>query len=65
MVRVDLRLGRELAEGEPSRSGLYAVCKTTDWPLRVTLFPELADRWRHPTRRVRECWVSGVVGLKE
>ena len=53
-----IRTGRKLAPGEASRNGVYAVCKTTGWPLRVTLFRELAEHWRHETRDVRECWVD-------
>lgn len=48
-----LSLGPELAPGRPSPTGLYAVAKAKSlWPLRCTLFPELADLWRHETRRV-------------
>lgn len=58
LVPIELTCGRPLAPGEPSVTGLYAVCKTSSgWPLRVTLFAELADRWRHPSRVVRECSV--------
>jgi hypothetical protein len=54
--RVSFRLGRVLAPGERSSTGLYAVVKAaTGWTLRVTQFPELADRWRHETRYVAEC----------
>lgn len=63
MRAVRLRTGRDLGPGEASRSGLYAVCKArSGWPLRVTLFAELAGRWRHPTRVVREAWVDGPAG---
>lgn len=56
--RVELKLGPELAPGEKSPSGLYAVCKAaTGWPLRIPMIQELADRWRHPTRVVRSCWL--------
>jgi hypothetical protein len=41
-----------------SQSGLYAVVKRkTDWTLRVTMFPELAEAWRDPSRYVAECWL--------
>lgn len=51
-----LRIGDEIPVGNASPNGLYAICKTkTGWPLRVTLFKELADLWRHPTRTIREC----------
>ena len=56
--RVTLRVGREVPAGRASGNGLYAICKTTGWPLRVTLFKELADHWRHETRIVRECRVE-------
>lgn len=52
-----LRVGAVVPPGGESPSGLYAVCKTSGWPLRVTLFRELADLWRHETRTVRECRV--------
>jgi hypothetical protein len=56
---VKVRVGRELSPGESSESGLYAICKRkTGWPLRVTLFGELADHWRHESRRVHECRVE-------
>jgi hypothetical protein len=57
-VPATIRTGRTLGPGEPSRTGLYAVCKKSGWPLRVTLFHELADHWRHESREVRECWLN-------
>lgn len=58
MERVTLRVGAEVPPDRASESGLYAICKTSGWPLRVTLFQELADLWRHETRVVRECRVE-------
>lgn len=59
MCPVAIRTGRPLGPGEASKTGLYAVCKSgTGWPLRVTLFRDLAERWRHETRDVRECWLK-------
>ena len=58
--RIGFRLGLEL-HGEKSRSGLYAICKKkSGWALRITLFKELAESWRHPSREVRECYLTGV-----
>ena len=56
--RVGLRVGGELPPGRTSGNGLYAVCKKNGWPLRVTMFQELADKWRHESRVVRECWIE-------
>jgi hypothetical protein len=53
-----IRTGKKLYPGQPSPTGLYAVCKTSGWPLRVTLFRELADLWRHESRDVRECFIN-------
>jgi hypothetical protein len=54
-----LMVGKELATGEESTTGLYAVCKAKDgWPLRVTLFAELADWWRDDSRTVHECSIE-------
>lgn len=54
-------VGRELRPGEASKSGLYAVVKArSGWPLRVCMFQRLADHWRHPSRRVHECWVDAT-----
>jgi len=58
VTKVELRLGAVLPPGAASPNGLYAVCKSVSgWPLRVTMFRELADHWRHPTREIREVWV--------
>lgn len=58
MERVGLRVGREIPPGGESGNGLYAVCKKTGWPLRVTMFRELADLWRHESRVVHECFLD-------
>lgn len=58
VARVRLRIGAPIAPGGASPNGLYAVCKRSGWPLRVTMFRDLAERWRHETRDVRECWIE-------
>lgn len=58
--RVRVQIGSELPPGGTSPTGLYAVCKRSGWPLRVTLFAELAELWRDPTRVVRACGVAFV-----
>jgi hypothetical protein len=56
LASAKLVLGKKLGPGETSASGVYAVVKAkTKWPLRVTLFKELAELWRHETRDVYEC----------
>lgn len=56
--RVTLRVGKDIPPNKASPNGLYAVCKKSGWPLRVTMFQELAESWRHETRQVRECWIE-------
>jgi hypothetical protein len=58
--RVTFEIGRTLAPGEPSRSGLYAITSTRKdlKPLRITLFADAAalmtpDHWRE----IHECWL--------
>ena len=59
IIKAKLVIGEELSEGDISRSGLYAICKSkTKWPLRVTLFQKLADLWRHDTRKIYEAWLK-------
>lgn len=55
---IKIRVGNEIPPGNLSSNGLYAVCKVSGWPLRVTMFQELAESWRHETRIVRECWIE-------
>ena len=56
--RCTIRVGAPVPPGADSPTGLYAVVKAkTGWPLRVTIFRELADLWRHPSRDVRGCAV--------
>ena len=57
--RCTIRTGVPVPPGAASPTGLYAVVKArTGWPLRVTLFKDLADLWRHPSRAVVECRVN-------
>lgn len=59
VVPARVRSGEELRYGARSPTGLYSVCKTASrWPLRVTLFPELADLWRDPSRVVCVCYLD-------
>lgn len=56
--RVQFRLGRPLAHGQVSRSGLYAITSRESKVLRITMFAEVAklltpDSWR----QVYECWL--------
>lgn len=58
--RIQFRLGKEL-HNHPSRTGLYAICKkSSGWPLRITLFRELAELWQHPSRTIHECFLLGA-----
>lgn len=65
VVPVRFIVGDVLDKGQASQTGLYAVCKKSGWPLRVTLFLDLAESWRHETRDVRECWVVSTWPTKE
>lgn len=61
VVRLQLRLGRRLAPGEVSRTGLYAIVSTRKSTiLRVTLFQALAEGWRDVSRDVYECFANVV-----
>ena len=58
VVRVRLRLGALLAPGAVSPTGLYAVCSARSGRiLRVTLFQDLAELWRDPSRTVYACFL--------
>lgn len=61
-----LQAGPVLAPGETSPTGLYVLAKArSGWPLRVTLFQDLAEHWRDPSRvvRVGRLNVAGGLGL--
>lgn len=60
LAEVSLHVGPPLQPGQPSPTGLYAVCKSSGWPLRVTLFQSLAEWWRDPTRPVHVCYADVV-----
>ena len=59
LERVKFTLGNKLKPGEISPSGLYAIVSSkTDWVLRITLFPELADYFNDNTSRyIATCWI--------
>lgn len=63
VFRVSFYTGKKLDPGHVSESGLYAVAKkSSGWVLRITMFHELAESWRHESREVYEC---RIVSLKE
>ena len=56
--RIELILTNELCD-KASKSGLYAVCKKDSiWPLRITLFKELAELWTTDTTVIYECYIK-------
>lgn len=62
LIKVQLFIGRELKQGEDSPNGLYAVCKANSgWPLRVTLFKQLASFWEDGSRNIREVWIKELI----
>lgn len=50
----------ELHLSEPdNKTKLFAVCrKDTEWPLRVTMFKELADMWLTETTIIKGCKIK-------
>jgi hypothetical protein len=58
--KVTLQIGRQLAPGEKSSNGLYAICKAkSGWPLRITLFYEAAQLWHYPgVRTIHEVSIT-------
>ena len=57
--RLYFRLGRELNQGEKSRSGLYAlVTRKGGTTLRLSLLQEVAEELcDHESRYLTECWL--------
>ena len=58
LVPVSLKLGQELQHNTKSSNGVYLICKPNGWVLRCTFFQELAEKWRHETRIVRQGWIE-------
>lgn len=57
--KIQLILGKELKPGEKSSSGLFAICKAkSKWPLRVTLFKDLAEMWKNYSTCIYECYIK-------
>lgn len=49
--------GRKLEPGEKSKSGLYGIAKKNGWVLRITMFPDAVEMWKHPSRDIVEIWL--------
>jgi hypothetical protein len=56
---IEFKLGRELAPGERSRNGLYALlARKRDQVLRISMIQEAADLLcDYESRYIRECYV--------
>jgi hypothetical protein len=51
-------IGRDLAPGEKSKSGAYAVVGTHKGrTLRITLYQQLAEIFRDDSRKIAEAWL--------
>lgn len=51
--RIKLFIGDPIKDGEDSKNGLYAICKkNSNYPLRVTMFKDLAQLWRSDTVQI-------------
>jgi hypothetical protein len=58
-------MGKALAPGEESKTGLYAIMASRkDWPLRISLFKELAAEMEDPEwRYIAECHILRIEKL--
>lgn len=57
--KIQLILTKELKPGESSSSGLFAICKAkSKWPLRVTLFKDMAKMWKNKSTSIFECYIK-------
>lgn len=58
---VQVILSQPIDVSEQSKTGLYAVCKAKSlWPLRITMFKELAELWRNDSTVVYDCTLQKV-----
>ena len=55
--KIRIHLTTEL-DGKSS-NGLYAVCKKDSlWPLRITMFEEMANMWKNDSTVVYGCYIE-------
>jgi hypothetical protein len=54
--KIQLVIGKEVEDISKSTTKLFAICKKkSGWPLRVTMFSEMAEMWKDNSVIVKEC----------